>query len=157
MQSLSYQFLTSIVIKAKHTLFPNGYLSPTPPDPPPEEQALLREQLLSWRPRNRASAYLMSLLIGDSGEGNEARGRETMEDAVDAFGWRECNAHLVVLVIDRIILGLWPELGAGMLGGHGGHAGNHINTNGNGYEGARKSGAVTPSTPPDITRPYGLL
>jgi hypothetical protein len=82
-----------------------------------------------------------------------------MEDAVDAFGWRECNAHLVVLVIDRIILGLWPELGAGMLGRHGGHAGN-INMNGNGYEGAtneRKSGAVTPITPPDITRPYGLL
>jgi hypothetical protein len=88
----------------------------------------------------------MSLIIGESGEGDGARGRETMEGAIDAFGCRECNVHLVVLLIDRIVLGLFPELGVA----------------GDGYgmasenAGEARSGQVTPSTFHESGRPYGL-
>jgi len=37
--------LVDIIRIAKKTLFPNGYLSPPPIDPTPEEQAAIREQL----------------------------------------------------------------------------------------------------------------
>ena len=32
---------------------------------------------------------------------------------MDAFSSRECNAHLVILLFDAIVLALFPELGGG--------------------------------------------
>jgi hypothetical protein len=38
--------ITVLVSATKHALFPNGYPALTPPDPTPEEQAVLRSELL---------------------------------------------------------------------------------------------------------------
>lgn len=38
--------ITALVSATKHALFPNGYLALTPPDPTPEEQTVLRSELL---------------------------------------------------------------------------------------------------------------
>jgi hypothetical protein len=38
--------ITALVAATKHSLFPNGYPALTPPDPTPEEQAVLRSELL---------------------------------------------------------------------------------------------------------------
>ena len=80
-----------------------------------------------------------------------------MEGAVDAFGCKECNIHLVVLVIDRIILGLWPELGVGGMGvGDEVRVGNEGGHEKNGESNGKNSGVATPVTPPRPTRPFGL-
>ena len=38
--------ITTLVSATKHALFPNGYVALSPPDPTPEEQAVLRSELL---------------------------------------------------------------------------------------------------------------
>ena len=38
--------ITTLVSAAKHALFPNGYPAQSPPDPTPEEQAVLRSELV---------------------------------------------------------------------------------------------------------------
>jgi len=67
--ALSPQYITRIARIAKRTLFPNGYLVPSPPDPTPEEQRALKERLLKWRPRGAlctsscSSCYLALILL----------------------------------------------------------------------------------------------
>ncbi|KAH9056994.1 PXA domain-containing protein [Lactarius vividus] len=75
--------VTGLVSAAKHSLFPNGYPAQSPPDPTPEEQAVLRSELL------RLSALL------------------------DPFDEQACNAHLFMLIFDLLLLALFPEMAVG--------------------------------------------
>lgn len=43
---LSPERLTTIIVIAKRTLFPNGYPAAAPPDPTPEEQVAVKEALV---------------------------------------------------------------------------------------------------------------
>ena len=43
--------------------------------------------------------------------------RATLEGALDGLEDRVCNLHLVVFLLDRIVLGIWPELGVGGMEG----------------------------------------
>jgi hypothetical protein len=47
--------ITALISAAKHSLFPNGYPAQSPPDPTPEEQAVLRSELV----RRLAQAILL--------------------------------------------------------------------------------------------------
>ena len=91
------------MITAKGILFPHGYPLPPPPDPSAEEQAAAREWLLAWRPTGALNSYIASIVLGEEYEG--------WSDALEALGCWECNVHLVVFVLDRVVLELWPELG----------------------------------------------
>ncbi|KAF4605422.1 hypothetical protein EYR40_004206 [Pleurotus pulmonarius] len=101
--NLSPQFVTNIVRIAKRTLFPNGYPAPPPPDPTPEEQATMRARLVSWKPKG-SLVYMFQLILGRDHPATLAAALDPLTNAV-------CNAHLVVLILDRVILALFPELG----------------------------------------------
>jgi hypothetical protein len=105
-QRLSPSFLTSVIASAKHNLFQQNY---RPLSPSREEQASTREHLISWRPNGILGQCIATLVLGT--DGHEQWHRKTLEGALDPLGSRECNAHLLVLFIDRIVLALWPELG----------------------------------------------
>jgi hypothetical protein len=60
--------ITTLISAAKHSLFPNGYPAQSPPDPTPEEQAVLRSELVRRLgqaiPGRRANdPYIYVLLI----------------------------------------------------------------------------------------------
>ncbi|KAF7437035.1 hypothetical protein PC9H_003869 [Pleurotus ostreatus] len=101
--NLSPQFVTNIVRIAKRTLFPNGYPAPAPPDPTPEEQAIIRARLVSWKPKG-SLVHMFQLVLGRDHPA-------TLAAALDPLTNAACNAHLVVLILDRVILALFPELG----------------------------------------------
>uniref|UniRef100_A0A0W0FY59 PXA domain-containing protein n=1 Tax=Moniliophthora roreri TaxID=221103 RepID=A0A0W0FY59_MONRR len=96
---LSTTFLFNVVRTAKRTLFPNGYPAPPPPDPTPEEQAEMRAKILAWR----GGGPLLSLLLGPDPSA-------TIGAALDPLSSVPCNRHLMVLILDRIFVTLFPEL-----------------------------------------------
>ncbi|TFL06438.1 PXA domain-containing protein [Pterulicium gracile] len=98
----SSQTVTGIVRAAKRTLFPNGYPAPAPPDPTPEEQAAMRARLLSYQPTG-AGSLLSPLLLGADPE-------TTLANGIEPLSSQACNIHLIVLILDRIISLLFPEL-----------------------------------------------
>ncbi|KAF8973783.1 PXA domain-containing protein [Flammula alnicola] len=102
---LSPAFILGVVRTAKRTLFPNGYPGPQPPDPTPEEQAELRARLVAWRGKG-GLALLTPLLLGPDPS-------LTLGNALDPLGDAQCNLRLVVFLLDRILVGLFPELGGG--------------------------------------------
>ena len=57
--------ITQIVVTSKKVLFPNGYPSPPPIDPTPEEQVIMREQLetrlLDLLPRMSIACFLVCI------------------------------------------------------------------------------------------------
>lgn len=53
--------------------------------------------------------FLSPLLTGPT---LPARQR-TIDGALDPLSTRACNAHLVVLILDRVLLTLFPEMGVG--------------------------------------------
>ncbi|EAU92928.2 hypothetical protein CC1G_03715 [Coprinopsis cinerea okayama7 len=81
-QFLSPAFILNITRLSKRTLFPNGYPGPPPVEPTAEEQAELRARLVAWRPKG----------------------------ALDPLSEAQCNTRLVIFVLDRILLALFPEL-----------------------------------------------
>ncbi|KAJ7293332.1 hypothetical protein C8J57DRAFT_1490757 [Mycena rebaudengoi] len=102
--ALSPKLLLTTTRNAKRTLFPNGYPAPPPVDPTPEEQAQMRARLLAYRGRSPfVEAHLLPLLLG-------ADPSATLAAALDPLTSRECNVHLVVLLLDRVIGTLFPEL-----------------------------------------------
>ncbi|KAJ6519576.1 PXA domain-containing protein [Mycena sanguinolenta] len=103
-QTLSPKLLLTIVRNAKRTLFPNGYPAPPPVDPTPEEQAQMRARLLAYRGKSPwVETHVLPLVLGSDPT-------ETLAAALDPLTSRECNVHLVVLLMDCIIGTLFPEL-----------------------------------------------
>jgi hypothetical protein len=116
-----------------------------------------REQLLAWRPPGVVGSYLASVILGelqrDGTDGQNALGqRATLESALDPLGRRECNTHLVVFVLDRVVLGIWPELG--VYGAPGSSAGGGV-SHGSG-EGGRISAPERISWEYSVTPPGSL-
>ncbi|KAK0198640.1 PXA domain-containing protein [Armillaria mellea] len=100
---LSPALLLNIVRIGKRTLFPNGYPTPPPVDPTPEEQAEIYAKLIAWRGRG-ALSHLIPILLGSDPS-------VTLKSAIDPLTSTSCNVHLVMMILDRIIIALFPELG----------------------------------------------
>ncbi|KAF8898503.1 PXA domain-containing protein [Infundibulicybe gibba] len=103
--TLSPALILTMTRTAKRTLFPNGYPGLQPPDPTPEEQAEVRARLVAWRGRGMLCHTLPFLLGPDPSL--------TLGAALDPLSSPECNIHLVVIIIDRILALLFPELCSG--------------------------------------------
>lgn len=120
---------------ARRTLFPEGWPAPAPVDPTPEEQAAIREALcvrmlacIPSKPLVPTSplfivfysrsvpAAPIALLLGPT----PAARRHTIDAVLDPLSSRECNAHLVMFVLDLALLTVFPELGVSeSMGGSG--------------------------------------
>ncbi|KAG7450305.1 uncharacterized protein BT62DRAFT_927622 [Guyanagaster necrorhizus] len=100
---LSPALLLSIVRIGKRTLFPNGYPAPPPVDPTPEEQAEIHAKLLAWRGTGGLS-YLTPILLGSDPS-------VALKSAIDPLTSTSCNVHLIMMILDRVIIALFPELG----------------------------------------------
>ncbi|KAJ3500567.1 hypothetical protein NLJ89_g9736 [Agrocybe chaxingu] len=100
---LSPAFVFNITRTGKRTLFPNGYPGPPPIDPSPEEQAEMRARLLAWRGKGGV-ALVLPLLLGPDPS-------LTIRQALEPLSNAQCNRHLIVFFLDRILIGLFPELG----------------------------------------------
>ncbi|KAI0936114.1 hypothetical protein AcV5_004335 [Taiwanofungus camphoratus] len=104
--ALSAAHLAGAVRAARRALFPEGWPGPPPPDPTPEEQAALREELVQ---RLLASVPApLDLLLGPT----PAARMRTIDAALDPFSSQACNAHLVLFILDLVLLTVFPELGA---------------------------------------------
>ncbi|KAF8203159.1 PXA domain-containing protein [Pholiota molesta] len=101
-QFLSPAFILNTVRLSKRTLFPNGYPGPQPPDPTPEEQAELRARLVAWRGKG-GLALLTPILLGPDPSA-------TLGAALDPLSDAQCNLRLAVFLLDRVLVGLFPEL-----------------------------------------------
>ncbi|KAF8633991.1 hypothetical protein AX15_001167 [Amanita polypyramis BW_CC] len=102
MTSLSSTFILNIVRLAKRTLFPSGYPAPSYEEPTSEEQAAIRAKLVGVKPTG-ILAYFSPIILGpDPGA--------TLDSAIEPLCDPNCNLHLVVIVLDRILVGLFPEL-----------------------------------------------
>ncbi|TDL28558.1 hypothetical protein BD410DRAFT_834636 [Rickenella mellea] len=97
---------------SKNTLFPNGYPGPPPIDPTVEEQLLLKEQLVQLL-EERIPAPIAFVILGPASPAspNVMTRRQTILSALAPLSSPQCNAHLVLLLLDLIILTLFPELG----------------------------------------------
>ncbi|OBZ78901.1 PXA domain protein 1 [Grifola frondosa] len=111
--ALSPTSLISAVRAARRALFPEGWPAPPPPDPTPEEQVALRAEL-SRRLLARFPAPLAPLL----GPTPAARAY-TIDSALAPLSSQACNAHLALLLLDLVLLTLFPEMGASEVGGEG--------------------------------------
>ncbi|KAH8998740.1 PXA domain-containing protein [Lactarius hatsudake] len=100
--------VTGLVSAAKHALFPNGYPAQSPPDPTPEEQAVLRSELVR-RLAQTIPAPLVPLLLGPTPSARELR----LSALLDPFDEQACNAHLFMLIFDLLLLALFPEMAVG--------------------------------------------
>ncbi|KAJ3869968.1 PXA domain-containing protein [Lentinula novae-zelandiae] len=86
-RTLSTSLMQTMTRTAKRTLFPNGYPAPPPIDPTLEEQAETRRKLVEFLDDN-----------------------DTISMALQPLETRECNVHLFMLLLDRILGVLMPEL-----------------------------------------------
>ncbi|KAF8167887.1 PXA domain-containing protein [Crassisporium funariophilum] len=100
---LSPGFVLNTTRTAKRTLFPNGYPGSPPIDPSPEEQAEMRARLVEWRGKGGV-ALLLPVLLGPDPS-------KTLGSALDPLSDAQCNLHLAVFLLDRVLVGLFPELG----------------------------------------------
>ncbi|KAJ4487887.1 PXA domain-containing protein [Lentinula aciculospora] len=99
MRTLSTTLMLTITRTAKRTLFPHGYPAPPPIDPTPEEQAETRRRLVGF-----LDGYSMApLLLGPHPS-------DTISTALEPLESRECNVHLIISLLDRILGALFPEL-----------------------------------------------
>ncbi|KAH8120247.1 hypothetical protein DFH11DRAFT_1559046 [Phellopilus nigrolimitatus] len=98
----------TIVKLSKQTLFPGGYPGPPPVIPTPEEQVLLKEQLVR-QIEEHIPSIVSTLVLGPA-----PAERETIVSALEPLSSEACNAHLVVFLLDLLVLALFPELGAPM-------------------------------------------
>ena len=105
-QTLSGDLVLSLVRTGKRLLFPNGYPQPSPPDPTPEEQARTRERLTHWQPSNGSAARILPYFLGPDPPA-------TIGAALDPFSDAACNMHLVVMILERVLCELFPELVGG--------------------------------------------
>ncbi|KAF4623226.1 hypothetical protein D9613_001993 [Agrocybe pediades] len=99
---LSPSFILNVTRTAKRTLFPNGYPGPQPPIPSVEEQAEWRAKLVAWRGTGGLALFTPLLLGPDPSA--------TLGAALDPLSDPHCNLRLAVFLLDRILVGLFPEL-----------------------------------------------
>ncbi|EGO03136.1 hypothetical protein SERLA73DRAFT_85045 [Serpula lacrymans var. lacrymans S7.3] len=102
-QVLSSSSILSVLRLSKRTLFPYGYPGPPPVDPTPEEQIVIRQRLLE-RLGGRMPPLISRLVLGPSP-------LDTISDAIDPLGDATCNTHLAVLMLDAVLLEIFPEMG----------------------------------------------
>jgi hypothetical protein len=113
-QMLSPGRLTTIAQISKRALFPlpSGYPTPPPPEPSAAEKVAVRSSLLSalvaHTHKGIFQRQLATLMLGKQEGGNMMA---TLEGALEAVEDGVCNLHLVVFLLDRVVLGLFPELG----------------------------------------------
>ncbi|KAI9512633.1 PXA domain-containing protein [Russula earlei] len=100
--------ITALVSAAKNSLFPNGYPAQSPPDPTPEEQTVLRSDVLR-RLAQLIPGALAPLLLGPAPSARE----RTLSALLDPFDEQACNAHLFMLIFDLALLALFPEMAVG--------------------------------------------
>ncbi len=102
---LSANTLVSIVRSAKGALFPGGWPAVPPPDPTLEEQVQLRREAKA-RLIGRTPGPLL-FLFGS----NEHARSQAMNGILDPLSSQECNAHLLMLILDLILVTVFPEMG----------------------------------------------
>jgi hypothetical protein len=95
----STSFLLSTTRTLKNALFPNGYPGPPPPDPTPEQVSLLRTKLVNSICTSKHRRFLLG-----------PNCQRMVEEALDPLSDEECNKRLVVVLLDRVLVGLFPEL-----------------------------------------------
>jgi hypothetical protein len=101
--------LVSHLQSARNALFPGGYPSVPPPDPTPDEQAELR-QTLARRLLTLVPAPLQ-LVLGTTADMR----LETIDGGLlEPLSSAECNAHLMLFVLDLVLLAVFPEMGVSM-------------------------------------------
>lgn len=105
--------LLALLRLSKQTLFPSGYPAPPPVDPTPPEAAALRASLVQSL-LSRVPAPVRVVLLG-YGEGE--KGESVVEGAVECFGDQGVNMHLAVVLLDAVLLAVFPEMGVEGLGG----------------------------------------
>ena len=92
-------FLLSTTRSLKHSLFPNGYPGPTPPHPTPEQVSLLKSNLINSICKSKLPRFLLG-----------PHSRSIVQHALDPLSNQQCNLHLVVVLLDRVLAVLFPEL-----------------------------------------------
>ncbi|OCH96609.1 hypothetical protein OBBRIDRAFT_787175 [Obba rivulosa] len=97
--------LAKIVRSARRALFPEGWPAPPVEDPSPEEQVELRREVGS-RLLHAVPAPL-GMLLGPTPDAREY----AVDAALAPFEHAACNAHLVMFMLDRVLLALFPEMG----------------------------------------------
>ena len=103
--ALSAVNLVNIVRSAKGALFPGGWPAIAPPDPTAEEQVELRKEVV-----RRLLAMVPTPLQYLLGSSSAAR-TQTMDEILDPFSSQECNAHLIIFILDLVLVTLFPEMG----------------------------------------------
>lgn len=99
---------TKIILQSKKVLFPDGYPGPPPVEPTLEEQVLIREQL-EKRLFDLVPPMAAKVLFGP----DPATQQRTVKGILDPLNSSKCNVHLLVLLLDAILITLFPELGLG--------------------------------------------
>ncbi|KAI0321118.1 PXA domain-containing protein [Amylostereum chailletii] len=99
--------LVGIVSAAKRALFPNGYPAQAPPDPTSEEQLAIRSMLIA-RITSGIPSWIAPILLGPP-----AARSQTLDGLLDPLSDPACNTHLFVLILDQVLLALFPEMGVG--------------------------------------------
>ena len=103
--AFSADSLLAIVQSTKSAMFPGGWPSVPPPDPTPEEQIELRKELT-----RRLLALVPGpglLILGPT----PATRIQAVNAILDPLSSQECNAHLIVFILDLVLLTLFPEMG----------------------------------------------
>jgi len=126
---MTEQRVLMVVKLSKQTLFPNGYPGPPPTIPSPEEQALLKEELIQQLKQMTSreqsiqikaygnlavssytssfSAFISVLMLGPM-----TKDRQTIQASLAPLSSDACNAHLLLFLLDLIVVSLFPELAA---------------------------------------------
>lgn len=139
---LSPPSLISILQAAKAALFPGGWPVVPPPDPTPDEQTALRASLV-----RRLLSLFPTPLLPVLGTSPAARAHAA-DALLEPLSSPECNAHLVVFLLDVIILTIFPEMGVAVSRPTAdGEAGDGVRTPVGSVEGVHTVGTLTPPRP----------
>ncbi|KAI0082219.1 hypothetical protein K474DRAFT_844283 [Panus rudis PR-1116 ss-1] len=97
--------LANTVRIARRSLFPEGWPAPPPLDPTPEEQAEIRQRL-----EKRLLDVIPGILQPLLGPNSDARSY-TIQSILDPLSSQACNAHLLLLIMDLLVVTTFPDLG----------------------------------------------
>lgn len=130
--------LLEILRLSTNTLFPNGYPAPALPAPTPAEQAILRRTLLR-RLTSVTDTLPLRVLLGGIREQRE----DVLECVLSGLEDKACNMHLLMVLVDAIVLRVYPELG--VVGGYvQGESISRSVSDGSSFEGITPPGSVAP-------------